>query len=85
MNESINCKIVLRLHRLSPDPSYLQYKRIAFASSQGPALLGFFPYVIIFSQSLINADIILPLCSEPDPQSAPKESMGPYLAKLFFL
>ena len=36
-------------------------KRIELASSQGLPLLGFFPYVILFSQSLINADIFLPV------------------------
>ena len=34
-------------------------KRIALASSQGLALLGFFPNAILFSQSLINTDIFL--------------------------
>ena len=34
-------------------------KRVAFACNQGLALLGFFPYTILFSQSQIN---------NPDPQ-----------------
>ena len=34
-------------------------KRVAFACNQGLALLGFFPYAILFSQSQIN---------NPDPQ-----------------
>ena len=32
-------------------------ERIALASKKSLALLGFFPYAISFSQSLINADI----------------------------
>ena len=52
---------------VSLDPLLANYfhtasmKRIALASSQDLALLGFFPYAILFSQSLINADIFLPL------------------------
>ena len=48
---------------MPPNPySYLPVyiiKRIALASSQGLALLGFLPYTLSFSQSLINADIFL--------------------------
>ena len=48
---------------LVPDPlAIYSIKRIALASSQGLALLGFFPHAISFSQSLINnADIFSPL------------------------
>ena len=41
-------------------------KQIALASSQALALLRFFPYAILFSKSLINADIFFP--QDPDPQ-----------------
>ena len=36
-------------------------KDIALASSQGLALLGFFPHAILYSQSLINAGDNTPL------------------------
>ena len=72
-------------------------KRIAFGSNQGLALLGFFPYALSFSQSLTNADIFLSLWQGSDPQKfsdfeqhkyqnlIQKMSMGPYVAKMFFL
>ena len=45
------------LRRLAPKSLVIySMKRIALASSQGLALLGFFLYVLSFSQSLVNAD-----------------------------
>ena len=58
------------LHRVPPGPiSYFKvYETIILASiiSQGLALLGFLLYAILFFQSLINADIFLPLSEGPD-------------------
>ena len=98
---SINCKIFLWLCRLPPDPlAIYSMKRIALTSSQGLTLLGFLPYAIFFSQSLINAVIFfffylydkalilkcsLILSKTNIPKSDPKKSMGPYVAKMFFL
>ena len=73
-------------------------KRIVLASSQGLALLGFFPNAISFSQSLINTDIFLLYDDKShDPQIfslflritnteiwSKERSMGPYVAKMFF-
>ena len=51
-----NCKIFLRLHRLASNPlAIYSMKRIALASSQALALLGFFPCALSFFQSLIKA------------------------------
>ena len=65
-------------------------KRIALASSQGLVLLRFFPYAILFSQSLINAGIFftsdLRSCWSSDvpcfwetrmPKANPKKEYGP--------
>ena len=53
---------------LSPRPtSYYSMEQITLVT-QCLALLGFFQYAIIFSQSLINANIFLPLWQVPDSQ-----------------
>ena len=91
------------LEAVPPAPKSINYlpvysmKRIAFASSQGLALLGFFPYALLFSQSLTNADIffismtrlwsskVLWFWATQIPKSDPKNEYGSYVAKMFFL
>ena len=59
INESINSKIFLWLCLLPPNPlALLQYE--TNLTLQQP-LLGFFPYALLLSQSLINADNFLSL------------------------
>ena len=80
--------------------SYLFYsiKRILLVSSQGLALLEFFPHAILFFQSLINADIfwldgpysqnflVFFILSNRNTKVWSKEiSMSPYVAKMFFV
>ena len=73
-------------------------KQTALANSQGLALLRFIPYAILFSQSSINPDILYLyddkvlilkfswFSSNTNTQVWTKErSMGPYVAKMFFL
>ena len=60
----------------APRPiSYFCKNQIAFTSSQDLSLLGFFPYAILFSESLINADIFLPLYQGPDPKTLSEEKL----------
>ena len=62
INEGINCKIfLLWLYPQTHQLAIFTYsmKRVALASSQGLASLGFFPCAILFFQSQIN---------NPDPQ-----------------
>ena len=79
-----------------PLPIY-SIKRIALAINQGLALLEFFSHPILFSQSLINADIFY-LYDKPWSPNViwfwatqiyrnliEETSMGPYVAKMFFL
>ena len=63
INEGVNCLTFLWLRcLLPPNPLAINsIKRIALSSSQVLALLEFFPYALSFSQSVINADIFLPL------------------------
>ena len=71
---------------------------MALASSQSLALHGFFPYPILFYQSSIIADISylyvdkvlilkcsLFLINTNTEIWSKEESMGPYVAKMFFL
>ena len=47
---------------LDPLASYLHtaWNEAHLPAAKGLAWLGFFPYAVLFSQSLINADILLP-------------------------
>ena len=71
-------------------------KRIAFAISQDLSLPGFFSYAVLVSKSLINKDIFFYLYDMIKPWSfdfeqhkyenlIQKRSMGPYVAKMFFI
>ena len=90
---------------LPPAPKPISYlpvysmKQIALASSQGLVLLGFFPYALSFSQSLINADIYFFIsmtrfwssnvlwfeATKYQNLIQKMRMMGPYVAKMLFL
>ena len=57
INEGINCNAFLWLRCLPPEPSAIYNMKLAKAS----LCLVSSQYAILFSQSLINADIFIPL------------------------
>ena len=98
MNEGINWNIFLWLCCLLPNPlAIYNMKRITLGSSHGLTLLGIFPYAYHFSNYwsvqillYLNNNVLifkhLILSNRNIYQNLiPKNSMGPYVAKMFFL